>query len=226
MEVQTTDTSRNISYMELEFIYGSFTYRGRIVWVELILSVCPECDGLRSLLPLNPPTTLRQQLYPPDQGSYSPVEMKHWKNDLQRCHRRFAVGEKILLPGPAPLAAAQLLQQLVCAWRDLQLNAKFIYFSDWALHIYLPSMTVCLSSLTWVLPCFLFPLPRNSKMFCNSWLGTPMSQGSWKPEDIETLLVKGKSNRSHSPWAEWKFNPNLRHPVWMSNPPPALLVDM
>lgn len=31
MEVQTTDTSRNISYMELEFIYGSFTYRGRIV---------------------------------------------------------------------------------------------------------------------------------------------------------------------------------------------------
>lgn len=149
--------------------------------------MCPKCDGLGSLL-LSPPTILRQQLYPPDQWSYPPVEMKHWKTDLHRCHRRFFNWRKIFLRGSAPSAAAQLLQQLVCAWRDLQLNAKFIYFSDWTLHIYLPSITVCLSSLTWVLPCFLFPLPRNSKMFCNSWLGAPTSQGSWKTEDIETLL--------------------------------------
>lgn len=172
-------------------------------------------------------------LLPPSGKSYIPLPSGHihqwrWstgKVTLRGATGGFAVGEKILLHGPAPLAAAQLLQQLVCAWRDLQLNAKFIYFSDWTLHIYLPSITVCFSSLTWVLPCFLFPLPGNSKTFCNSWLGAPMSQGSWNTEDIENLLVKGKCNRSHSHWVEWKFNPNLPHPVWMSQPP-ALLVDM
>lgn len=172
-------------------------------------------------------------LLPPSGNSYIPLPSGHihqwrWstgKVTLRGATGGFAVGEKILLHGPAPLAAAQLLQQLVCAWRDLQLNAKFIYFSDWTLHIYLPSITVCFSSLTWVLPCFLFPLPGNSKTFCDSWLGAPMSQGSWNTEDIENLLVKGKYNRSHSHWVEWKFNPNLPHPVWMSQPP-ALLVDM
>lgn len=227
VEVQTTDARRNISCKGLEFIYGSFTYRGRIIRVELILSACPKCDGLRSLLLLTPPpTTLRQQLYPLTSGHIHQWRGSFGKLTFRGATGGFVVGEKILLHGPAPLAAAQLLQQLVCAWRDLQLNAKFIYFSDWTLPIYLPSVTVCLSSLTWVLPCFLFPLPRNSKMFSNSWLGAPTSQGSWKTEDIETLLVKGKSNGSHSPWAEWEFSPNLPHPVWMSQPPPALLVDM
>lgn len=61
MEVQTADASRSISYNELEFIYGPYTYRGRIAWVELILSVCPKCDGLRSLLLLSPPTALLPQ---------------------------------------------------------------------------------------------------------------------------------------------------------------------
>lgn len=67
VEVQTTDASRNISCKGLEFIYGSFTYRGRIIQVELILSVCPTCDGLRSLLLLTPSHYLQVAAISPDQ---------------------------------------------------------------------------------------------------------------------------------------------------------------
>lgn len=147
---------------------------------------------------LNPPINLSQQLYPPDLWSYLSLEMKHWKRDLKGATGVFPVGEKILLHGPAPLAAAQLLQQLGCAWRDIELNAKFIYFSGWTMSIYLTSITVCLSILTWALTCFLLPLPGNSRVFCSSWLGAHTAWGSWKTGDKETLLVKGGSNGSHS----------------------------
>lgn len=144
----------------------------------------------------------------PSASSYIPLTsgcIHHWrwsigKETSEGATGGFAVGQKILLHGPAPLAAAQLLQQLGCAWRDLQLNAKFIYFSGQTMPIHLPSVTGCLSSFTWALTCFLLPLPKNRRVFCKSWLGAPAAQGSWKTEDKETLLAKGGSSGSHSLW--------------------------
>lgn len=101
----------------------------------------------------------------------------------QRGHRGFYSWRGKPSPWPCSLGCSTITPAVGVCSETHTAECQKHFFPVWTVSIYLPSITMCLSSLTWALTSFLLPLPWSSWEFCNSCQGAPTAQDSWKTQD-------------------------------------------